>query len=44
MKRIIGPAGLMVHGIHKDKEKSYSQGSISLKDLEKIIIRLKKEF
>ena len=42
MKKIIGPAGLMIHGIHKDDQKPLSQGSISCKNFEKIIIKLKK--
>ena len=42
MKKIIGPAGLMVHGIHKNNQKPLSQGSISSKNFEKIIIKLKK--
>ena len=41
MKKIIGPAGLMVHGIHKDNQKPLSQGSISVRNFEKIIIKLK---
>jgi len=43
MKKIIGPAGLMVHGIHRDNQKPLSQGSISLKNFEKIIVRYKKK-
>ena len=39
---MIGPAGLMVHGIHKENTKPLSQGSISDKDFEKIINTLKK--
>ena len=35
MKRIVGPAGIMVHGIHEDNHRPLSQGSISLKKLEK---------
>ncbi len=42
MKKIVGPAGIMVHGIHKDNHKPQSQGSISLNKLEKIIKKLKK--
>ncbi len=42
MKKIIGPAGLMVHGIHMDNKKPLSQGSISLKNFENIIIKLRK--
>ena len=41
MKRIVGPAGIMVHGIHEDNHRPLSQGSISLKKLEKIIKKLK---
>lgn len=39
---MIGPAGLMVHGIHKENTKPLSQGSISDKDFEKIINKFKK--
>ena len=42
MKRITGPAGLMVHGIHNYKYKALSQGSISVNNFEKIIIKLRK--
>ena len=41
MKKIIGPAGLMVHGIHKDDQKPLSQGSITVRNFEKKIIKLK---
>ena len=41
MKIIIGPSGIMVHGIHEDNHKPLSQGSISVKKLEKVIRKLK---
>ena len=43
MKRIVGPAGIMVHKIHEDNHRPLSQGSISLKKLEKMTKKLKVE-